>query len=60
MYFVSVYNTCMKIFFIGSSILIIYLMRFRKPFCTTYDSLGDSCPHFLTLLPAAFVCTLIV
>ena len=60
MYFASLYNTCMKIFFITSTIFIIYLMRFRKPFCTTYDSLGDSCPHFLTLLPAAAVCTLII
>mgnify|MGYP003343590618 CR=1 FL=1 len=34
MYYVSLYNTCMKIFFIGSSALIIYAMRFKKPYCT--------------------------
>ena len=34
MYFVSMYNTCMKVFFIGSSALIIYAMRFKKPYCT--------------------------
>ena len=33
MYFVSMYNTCMKIFFISSTAFIIYLMRFRKPYC---------------------------
>jgi ER lumen protein retaining receptor len=60
MYFVSVYNTCMKIFFISSSILIIYLMRFKKPFRMTYDSIGDSFPHFAVLLPAALVLTCIV
>jgi len=34
MYFVSMYNTCMKIFFISTSALLIYLMRFKKPYCT--------------------------
>ena len=34
MYYVSLYNTLMKIFFISSTAFIIYLMRFRKPFCT--------------------------
>jgi hypothetical protein len=33
MYYVSLYNTCMKVFFIGSSALIIYAMRFKKPYC---------------------------
>ena len=60
MYFVSVYNTCMKLFFISSTLFIIYLMRVRKPFKMTYDSLGDSFPHFMVLLPAAFVLTCIV
>lgn len=60
MYFVSVYNTCMKLFFISSTILIIYLMRFKRPFRMTYDSIGDSFPHFMVLLPAALVLTCIV
>jgi ER lumen protein retaining receptor len=60
MYFVSVYNTCMKLFFISSTIFVIYLMRFKKPFKMTYDSIGDSFPHFMVLLPAAFVLTCIV
>jgi len=41
MYFVSMYNTCMKVFFISSTATIIYLMRYKLPFCTTYDALGD-------------------
>ncbi len=60
MYFVSVYNTFMKLFFICSTILIIYLMRVKKPFKMTYDSIGDSFPHFMVLLPAALVLTCIV
>lgn len=34
MYFISVYNTCMKIFFISATAFTIYLMRFKKPYCT--------------------------
>ena len=60
MYFISLYNTLMKIFFISATAFIIYLMRVRKPFCSTYDSLGDSFPHLKALLPAAFVCTLVI
>lgn len=33
LYWVSLYNFLMKIFFIGSTIYIIYLMRFKKPYC---------------------------
>ena len=60
MYFVSVYNTLMKLFFISSTAFIIYLMKFKKPYCTTYDALGDQFPHLIALLPAAFVLTLII
>lgn len=34
MYFISFYNTLMKIFFIGATGYAIYLMRFKKPYCT--------------------------
>ena len=60
MYFVSLYNTLMKIFFISSTAFVIYLMRYKKPYCTTYDSMGDDFPHWKVLLPAAFVITLLI
>ncbi len=60
MYFISLYNTFMKLFFISSTAFIIYLMRYKKPFCTTYDSLGDDFPHLKVLLPAALVITCVV
>ena len=41
MYFISLYNTMMKIFFISSTAFIIYLMRYKKPYCTV--STGISC-----------------
>lgn len=31
MYFISVYNTSMKVLFISATLLIIYLMRLRSP-----------------------------
>jgi len=34
MYFISMYNTFMKIFFISSTAFIIYLMRYKKPYCS--------------------------
>ena len=34
MYYISLYNTGMKLFFIASTAFIIYLMRYKKPFCT--------------------------
>lgn len=34
MYFISLYNTLMKIFFISSTAFVIYLMKYKKPYCT--------------------------
>lgn len=60
MYFVSVYNTCMKIIFITSTATIIYLMRYKLPYCTTYDALGDQFPHLKVLIPVAILCTCVL
>ena len=34
MYYISLYNTLMKVFFISATAFIVYLMRFKKPYCT--------------------------
>ena len=34
MYYVSLYNTLMKIFFISATAFIIFMIRFKKPYCT--------------------------
>lgn len=34
MYYISMYNTLMKLFYISSTAFIIYLMRYKKPYCT--------------------------
>ena len=53
MYYVSLYNTLMKIFFITSTAFIIYLMRFRRPFNATYDKVADDFPHYYLPIAAA-------
>ena len=59
-HFVSVYNTSMKIIFITATATIVYLMRYKVPYCTTYDQLGDQFPHWKALVPAALVLTCIL
>lgn len=39
MYFISLYNTLMKLFFISATGFSIYLMRVKKPYCTVHISL---------------------
>eukprot|EP00742_Colponemidia_sp_Colp-10_P004142 GILJ01004420.1.p1 GENE.GILJ01004420.1~~GILJ01004420.1.p1 ORF type:complete len:245 (+),score=22.75 GILJ01004420.1:84-737(+) len=50
LYWVSLYNTVMKLAFIGLTAYILYLMRFKAPYCITYDKLNDSFPHWLYLV----------
>ncbi len=60
MYFVSFYNTIMKILFIGVTLFIIYVMRLKKPTCNTYNrATEDDFPH-LYLIPFALVLTLLI
>jgi len=60
MYFISFYNTSMKLLFIGASIFILYLMHFKAPFNSTYDRKNeDTFPH-VYLIPFAIVMTLII
>ena len=60
MYFVSYYNSCMKLAFIAATGFIIYLMRYKTPICLSYDKTGDDLPHFLWILPAAGALTLVI
>ena len=60
MYFISFYNTFMKILFIGASAFILYLMHFKEDFKKTYDRKGeDTFPH-LYLILFALIMTLII
>jgi len=60
MYFISFYNTTMKLLFIGASAFILYLMHFKDPFRSTYDRKNeDTFPH-IYLIPFALIMTLII
>lgn len=60
MYFVSLYNTIMKILFIGVTIFILYLMYYKQPICSTYErEKEDNFPH-IYLIPFALIMTLII
>ena len=60
MYYISLYNTTMKILFILASTFILYLMHFQKPFKNTYDrKKEDNFPHYY-LIPFALIMSLII
>lgn len=60
MYFISFYNTFMKILFIVASGFILYLMHFRRPLRDTYDRKGEDIFPHIYLIPVALVLTLII
>lgn len=51
LYFVSLYNTTMKLFFIGATVYTIYLMKFKRPYCLTYEEACDDFDHRRILYP---------
>jgi ER lumen protein retaining receptor len=60
MYFISFYNTLMKILFIGASAFIIYLIRKNKKYGIDYDRVKeDNFPH-VYLIPFALFMTLCI
>lgn len=55
--FISVYNTCMKIFFILSTFATLYLVFFK--FKATYDSNNDTFRAELLVIPVAGLSVLV-
>eukprot|EP01083_Nonionella_stella_P015516 43427_1 len=51
--FKYMYNTLMKIFFIATSIAIVRLMKFVKPYKTTYEAKRDRFNIWLLVVPCA-------
>eukprot|EP00331_Platyophrya_macrostoma_P034215 CAMPEP_0176456736 /NCGR_PEP_ID=MMETSP0127-20121128/31473_1 /TAXON_ID=938130 /ORGANISM="Platyophrya macrostoma, Strain WH" /LENGTH=218 /DNA_ID=CAMNT_0017846767 /DNA_START=37 /DNA_END=693 /DNA_ORIENTATION=- len=50
----------MKLLFIGCTAYTIYLMKFEKPYCLSYDPTGDDFPHWKVLIPGAMIAALII
>ena len=60
MYFISIYNTTMKLLFIGASAFILFLMRYSKRYSITYDRKNeDNFPH-IYLIPFALIMTFLI
>jgi len=58
-YYVSLYNTFMKLAFIGLTGYLIFMMRFSRFYKSTYDWKGDNFPYWKYLLPPCAVLGLI-
>lgn len=55
-HFVSVYNTLMKVLFLAFSGAIVYVIRMREPFRSTYDKSHDAFLHVkFAVLPCALL-----
>ena len=59
LYWISLYNTGMKIAFIASTATLIYLMRFKRPYNTTYDPKSDDFPAWQFLVAPCLILGLI-
>ncbi|KAG6546827.1 hypothetical protein Mapa_011680 [Marchantia paleacea] len=57
--FVSLYNTVMKIFFLGTSISIVWYMRYHKVVKQSYDKDHDTFRHYFLILPC-FLLALVI
>ena len=60
MYFISFYNTFMKLLFISASAFILYLMHLKDPFKSTYDRKNEDIFPHLYLILFAVIMTLII
>ena len=60
MYFISLYNTSMKILFIGASAFILYLMKYNKRYCISYDRVKEDIFPHVYLIPFALIMTLMI
>lgn len=46
------WNLTLKFLFTGATIYVIYLMRYQKPICVSYEAIVDKFPHRITILPS--------
>ena len=51
----STWNVICKVLFIGLTIYCIYLIRFKRPICVSYEAIMDKFPHRFTVLPIALL-----
>ncbi|KAK8488438.1 hypothetical protein V6N11_034363 [Hibiscus sabdariffa] len=57
--YISLYNTIMKLIFLGSSYSIVWYMRHHKMVRRSYDKDQDTFRHYFLMLPCLFLALLI-
>lgn len=57
--YVSLYNTVMKLIFLGSSFSIVWYMRYHKVVRRSYDKDQDTFRHYFLILPCLVLALLI-
>ncbi|KAL3686981.1 hypothetical protein R1sor_013290 [Riccia sorocarpa] len=57
--FVSVYNTVMKLIFLGTSFSIVWYMRYHKVVKQSYDKDHDTFRHYFLIIPCLILALLI-
>ncbi|KAJ6815546.1 ER lumen protein-retaining receptor [Iris pallida] len=57
--FISLYNTTMKLIFLGTSFSIVWYMRYHKIVRRSYDKDQDTFRHFFLILPCLLLALLI-
>lgn len=58
-HYISLYNTVMKILYITLTGYLIFLIKFKMPYCLSYDKNLDNFNHYKFLYPTAIVLTII-
>lgn len=56
----NVWNVFCKVLYIGLTVYCIYLIRFERPICVSYETVMDKFPHRYTIIPAAVVIGLLL
>lgn len=55
----GIYNSVMKVLYIGSTASIVYSIRYKQPICSSYDKAQDTFRHFeFAILPCIFLAVL--
>lgn len=59
-HYYSLYNSVMKILYITISVAVVYVLRFKEPWRTSYDSVRDDFPHWKFLALPCFCAALVI
>ena len=59
LYYISAYNTIFKILFLSATASLIYLIKFKRPYCLGYDAKCDNFNHYLFIYPGVLLITVL-